>query len=192
MRILELVALHLSPLIEQGDSVVDATAGNGHDCLWLAEAVGPHGCVHAFDVQPEALEATRARLDAAGFASRLHSHLANHAQMAQFVPAGQRVILFNLGYLPGAAHHITTQAESTLCALRAALDLLLVGGRLCVMAYPGHAGGEEEFRAVSDFFAQLPLAQFTVICSTCHNGSHRAPVLFSAQKQAQLLQRISS
>ena len=35
--------------VQPGDLVVDATAGNGNDTLWLAEAVGANGRVHAFD-----------------------------------------------------------------------------------------------------------------------------------------------
>lgn len=34
-----------------GDTVVDATCGNGHDTLCLARAVGRSGTVYAFDVQ---------------------------------------------------------------------------------------------------------------------------------------------
>ncbi len=35
--------------VQEGDAVVDATAGNGGDTLWLAKAVGPQGSVYAFD-----------------------------------------------------------------------------------------------------------------------------------------------
>lgn len=35
--------------VQEGDAVVDATAGNGRDTLWLAKAVGPQGSVYAFD-----------------------------------------------------------------------------------------------------------------------------------------------
>lgn len=35
--------------VQEGDTVVDATAGNGGDTLWLARAVGPQGSVFAFD-----------------------------------------------------------------------------------------------------------------------------------------------
>lgn len=38
-------------LCRPGDTVVDATCGNGHDTLCLARAVGPSGTVFAFDVQ---------------------------------------------------------------------------------------------------------------------------------------------
>ena len=44
----------LRPLIRPGDLVIDATAGNGHDTLFLAECVGPAGKVLAFDVQAAA------------------------------------------------------------------------------------------------------------------------------------------
>jgi predicted methyltransferase len=38
-------------VLRPGDTVVDATAGNGQDTLFLAEAVGPTGTVYALDVQ---------------------------------------------------------------------------------------------------------------------------------------------
>ena len=38
-------------LLSPGDTVVDATCGNGHDTLALARLVGPHGCVIAMDIQ---------------------------------------------------------------------------------------------------------------------------------------------
>ncbi|MFP4079074.1 MAG: rRNA methyltransferase, partial [Ectothiorhodospira sp.] len=52
------VAARLLP----GALVVDATAGNGHDTRFLAEAVGASGRVWAFDVQIPALEASQRRL----------------------------------------------------------------------------------------------------------------------------------
>jgi SAM-dependent methyltransferase len=49
---------HLRP----GDIAIDATAGNGHDTLFLAQLVGPTGQVLACDVQSAAVDATTARL----------------------------------------------------------------------------------------------------------------------------------
>ena len=37
--------------VQRGDTVVDATAGNGGDTVWLAKAIGPHGKLYAFDTQ---------------------------------------------------------------------------------------------------------------------------------------------
>lgn len=42
-------------LVSPGDTVVDATCGNGHDTLALARLVGPHGCVIALDIQVSAV-----------------------------------------------------------------------------------------------------------------------------------------
>lgn len=42
--------------------MLDATCGNGHDTLFLANLVGPNGTVYAFDIQEEAIEHTTARL----------------------------------------------------------------------------------------------------------------------------------
>ena len=52
----------LEGFLRPGDAAVDATAGNGHDTLALCQAVGPAGRVFAFDIQQDALDATRALL----------------------------------------------------------------------------------------------------------------------------------
>ncbi len=38
----------------EGDIVIDATMGNGHDTQFLAELVGENGHVYAFDIQESA------------------------------------------------------------------------------------------------------------------------------------------
>ena len=45
----------LSNHIKTGGVAVDFTMGNGHDTLWLSNAVGENGKVYAFDIQPQAL-----------------------------------------------------------------------------------------------------------------------------------------
>ncbi|MDU4300787.1 MAG: rRNA methyltransferase, partial [Eikenella corrodens] len=51
----------LAQATPEGGIAVDATAGNGHDTLFLAQCVGSGGRVYAFDIQPQALAATQAR-----------------------------------------------------------------------------------------------------------------------------------
>ena len=46
----------------EGDIVIDATMGNGHDTHFLAELVGESGHVYAFDIQEAALMNTAERL----------------------------------------------------------------------------------------------------------------------------------
>jgi hypothetical protein len=64
-------------------------------------------------------------------------------------------VVFNLGYLPGGEKSITTSAESTLGALDAALELLRPGGIISLLVYVGHAGGEEEHRAILHWLEEV-------------------------------------
>ncbi|WP_123041731.1 tRNA (mnm(5)s(2)U34)-methyltransferase [Cohnella candidum] len=150
-----------------GDAVVDATAGNGVDTLFLARAAGAKGTVFAFDVQETALLRTRERLDAA---SRTEPPLANvvllhagHERMSELIPAPYhgkiRAVMFNLGYLPGADEGLITKPDTTLPALEAALELLSPGGVLTAVLYPGHPGGVEEAQSVERWAAGLSPAR---------------------------------
>ena len=49
----------LRQVVQPGDTVVDATLGNGHDTLMLCELVGETGRVIGFDIQPDAVERDR-------------------------------------------------------------------------------------------------------------------------------------
>lgn len=140
----ELLATTLQP----GDLAVDATAGNGHDTLYLAQRVSPGGRVYAFDVQHRALDATAGKLYAAGLRDSVSLCRTGHQNLLQRVPGDWRgrvaAITFNLGYLPGGDKEITTGAASTREALEQALQLLKSGGVLSVLAYRGHPGGAQE------------------------------------------------
>ena len=107
-----------------GARAVDATMGNGHDAQWLCELVGESGRVFAFDVQPEAVARTRQRLTDARLMSRAELFCMGHERMAEAVDGEVDAIVFNLGWLPGAEHGVTTRVETTLAAVNAALELL--------------------------------------------------------------------
>lgn len=146
--------LLMADRVRAGAVLVDATAGNGHDTLFLARLAGASGHVHAFDVQEAAVRQTRMRLLEAGVPETCFTlHHAGHETMAERLPAemhGQVAgILFNLGYLPGSDKTVITRTETTLAALKQALHLLAGGGLLCAAIYPGHAGGAEEREAIS-------------------------------------------
>jgi hypothetical protein len=136
---------------------VDATLGNGHDAASLAQCVGPSGHVWGFDVQAAALDSARARLGDHPAFEAIH---ADHARLAEQLPEEARrrlrAVVFNLGYLPGGDHRVTTTPDSTLKALAAAIEWLADGGVLCCTCYPGHQGGESECHAVLDWFDSLP------------------------------------
>lgn len=146
----------LRDLVQPGDTVIDATAGNGHDTLFLAGCVGANGRVLAFDVQENAIHSARQATLDAGLDSRVVCHLASHARMAEFAAAGTvSAVMFNLGYLPGDDHEFTTQTPETLQALAAATIAIKSRGALSVVCYPGHAAGADEAAAVEDFMLGL-------------------------------------
>jgi len=169
-------------VISEGDIVIDATLGNGHDTLFLAECVGTTGHVYGFDIQPAALTVTQARLAARNIATRATLFQADHAHMAEYLPhtAYQRIraIMFNLGYLPGSDKRVITRSTSTLTALQTASEWLAPGGIVTIVAYPGHAGGDEETQTVSDWFAtQNTAAWVGQTLQPAHTRS-RTPRLF--------------
>ena len=138
-----------------GDTAVDFTMGNGHDTAFLSHTVGESGKVFAFDVQPSALDSTRARLENEGCPQNYTLILASHHRVREFVEGPIHAGMFNLGYLPGSDKSVTTMRETTMPALSAAIDLLAHGGVLTVAVYPGHAEGDAEGKMVTEYLATL-------------------------------------
>ncbi|MES2475217.1 MAG: class I SAM-dependent methyltransferase [Verrucomicrobiota bacterium] len=173
----------LRPLISPGDTVIDATAGNGHDTVFLADCVGACGHVFAFDVQPSALRSAAACVDGAGFAQRVTFVHGSHAGMAQHADAGSvAVVMFNLGYLPGDDHALTTEADETLEALNAAAGLLKSGGILSVICYPGHPAGAVEACAVEQWMEDRAGHGWRVVRYGALGTRRPAPFLLMGKK----------
>ena len=147
----------LRQVVQPGDTVVDATLGNGHDTLMLCELVGETGRVIGFDIQPDAVERTRERLADAGMLSRCTLYAEGHEHLSERVTVPIRTATFNLGWLPGGDKRITTHWETTRAAISAALSLLMKGGVCTICAYPGHAAGDEERAALMAYLIGLPV-----------------------------------
>jgi glycine oxidase len=144
-------------ILKAGDTAVDATAGNGHDTLWLAQRTGPSGHVFAFDVQKKAIENARIRLQEAN--SETHVQFINdcHSKLSENLPEDIQITaaVFNLGYLPGSNQSIKTRPSTTIQALKQSLQRLKPGGILSVVIYPGHDGGNGESIEILDWIQQL-------------------------------------
>ena len=113
----------LSRAVSPGDAVIDATMGNGHDTLFLCESVGPSGRVYAFDVQEQAVASTEALLRREGVLDRARLFCCGHQHMNDYVHEPVQAAVFNLGWLPGGDHSVTTHWETTREAVSKALDL---------------------------------------------------------------------
>lgn len=197
IRVVEWAHELLSEVVQPGDLVVDLTAGNGQDTLALFRLVGNTGQVVAFDVQPQALLATRDRMVVAGARVRLRQQdiqplpreagvdllELSHAELVSVLASAPRGIIANLGYLPGGRRELVTQSDSTVLALEQSCSLLAAGGRLAVVVYPGHPGGHEEGAAVTRFFTELHATSFQVLQMKVSNRPE-SPFLFVAEKQA--------
>jgi predicted methyltransferase len=184
-RLTELAHDAVRAVLRPGEMAVDATAGNGHDTLFLARQVGPDGRVFAFDVQATALNRTADLLANTGL-----WHVAlferDHAELATALPADRRgrvgAVMFNLGYLPGGDKTIATRPESTLRAIASALPLLRPGGVLTIVAYAGHPGGADEAAAVRQFLQALQPPRYALSESPSENAT--GPTLFVIRTNA--------
>ena len=173
----------IEPALYNGARAVDATMGNGYDTLWLSESVGELGRVYAFDVQPEAVERTRERLELAGMSDRAALHCLGHERMAEVVGEPVDVVMFNLGWLPGAVHAVTTRTETTLRAVDAALALLKPDGLLTVCVYPGHAEGARELEALTRWASGLDPRRYDAMLRRYMNQPNDPPQLIAVKRK---------
>ena len=176
-RPLEMAHDFLAQVITQEDIVVDATMGNGHDTLFLAKLAKQ---VYAFDIQEQALEKTSQRLQEAGL-TNAELILQGHETVDQFVTEVKAAI-FNLGYLPSADKSIITQPQTTIEALDKLCHMLVKGGRIAIMIYYGHEGGDIERDAVMDFVSQLPQQEYTATIYRTLNQINNPPFLVMIEK----------
>ncbi|MDE4083965.1 class I SAM-dependent methyltransferase [Planococcus maritimus] len=181
-RVLPFTKSLLEQAVHAGDIVVDATAGNGHDTHFLAGLTGDAGKVYAFDIQQQAIEATRQRTEEF---SHVELICDSHAKIDQYVTESISAAVFNLGYLPKGDHTIITKADSTLQAIGQCVDRLKVGGLVLVVIYSGHDGGSEERDAVMDYVKRLPQTRYDVMKYEFINQQHSPPFLVAIEKKHQ-------
>lgn len=171
----------------QGDTVIDATMGKGRDTLRLCQIVGAAGRVYAFDIQLQALAATRALLARHPLTQNCRLVLADHSMMHMHVPPQLHGtvsgIMFNLGYLPGGDTALVTLVPTTLLALVRSLEILRVGGRLSIVCYPGHREGELECQAIEQWLGTLCAQQYQVEYGAYAADRQATPRFFGIEKR---------
>ncbi|MDK2904726.1 MAG: hypothetical protein PWR12_802 [Eubacteriaceae bacterium] len=159
LRITDLVWTFLKPVINEGDTVMDATAGNGHDTLKLAQSVGAKGQVFAFDIQETAISNTKRLLDENGLLDRVKLFQDDHACFDIYLKAAAvtslKAVVINLGYLPGGSRQLVTKTENSCKLVEKCLVYLEDQGLITVCLYPGHPEGEMEAKALLDWAGQL-------------------------------------
>ncbi len=172
----------IEKLVAEGDTVIDATAGNGNDTVFLAHLVGDSGRVYSFDIQSQAIERTRQKLDAQGLSERVKLINDGHQNMNLYVYERVRAVMFNLGYLPGGDHSIGTRAESTIKAINEAMELLTVNGMVTIVVYYGGDSGFEEKEAVMEFIKSIDCRKYTVMKTEFINQVSCPPILVCIER----------
>ncbi|MGI6070147.1 MAG: class I SAM-dependent methyltransferase [Blautia sp.] len=163
--------------ITPGDLCIDATMGNGHDTELLCRLAGEKGCVLAFDIQPLALENTKARLKNAGVPENYHLLLDSHTHMDRYAkPDSVSCITFNFGYLPGGDHTKKTLPHTSIAAVEQSLILLKKGGLLSLCIYSGGDSGFAERDALLQYVKELDCKKYLVIRSSYYNRPGHPPI----------------
>lgn len=161
--------------LRANDVVIDATCGNGKDTAVLAQLV-PQGHVYAIDIQEDAI-----------LKARYHAPFPNISFLRQchtYLPRDQRVrlIVYNLGYLPGGNKQLTSMASTTLKSVQEAAALLPLGGALSITCYPGHAEGACEEVVLREWSLSLPPEMYHIEWSSWKKGSPTLLIVIKLKK----------
>lgn len=162
MKMQDFAHLIWQSLVQPGDTVIDATVGNGHDTLFLAKLLMGQGHLFAYDIQPNALINTKSLLEknlSEALQKPIELILGSHDSLK---PCLAKLIVYNLGYLPGSDKSVTTTSLSTLRSAKAALLLLCPGGAISFTCYIGHLGGKEEFESLYSWASMLSSKDYSV------------------------------
>ncbi|PYZ93825.1 16S rRNA (cytosine(1402)-N(4))-methyltransferase [Salipaludibacillus keqinensis] len=166
---------------------VDATAGNGHDTAFLAKLVGSKGTVYSFDIQEQAINATKDRLKQEQLEERVtliqegHETLSDH-----LLPDHQGHIdgaIFNLGYLPGSDKSVVTSSATTIEAIKQLLIHLKPKGIIVLVVYYGHEEGKIEKENLLPFVQSLPQHEFHVLEYRFTNQHNDPPFIIAIEKR---------
>lgn len=166
--------------LRKGMRVIDATMGNGYDTLFLTQHVidESQGSVHAFDIQIDALDATRQRLNSVfcpQICDRVHLYHRSH----ETFPEGLKsidLIVYNLGYRPLGDKQITTLADSTIKSCQNGLEILSQQGLMSILIYPAHSQGLDEKNALFEWFLTLDSNSYYISIHSPFNRPN-APIL---------------
>lgn len=175
-------------LLQPQDCVIDATCGRGKDSLTLCRFLDKKGggTLYCLDVQPDAIESSKKRLaeEASCRLSKVHFFLQSHIAFPEEVLLNPiRLIVYNLGYLPGSDKSITTDFATTLQSLANAQNLLTPGGVISITCYPGHPAGAIEKTALMQWASLLDPCQWSVTYTDWLNR-HQSPGLLLIQKKS--------
>lgn len=166
----------LNTILKGGDSVIDATCGNGHDSVFIAEKIGQAGHLFCFDTQAIAIKNTQEALQNLNNKPTCYFFNESHENLGNSVKSKVDCVFYNLGYLPNSDKSIITIAETTIKSLQSAFNLLKPNGIVSLISYLTH-DEQNEFQQLKSFLFDLDYNKFS-IAETTFILRKTSPVLF--------------
>jgi len=176
----------LQESVHKGETVIDATCGNGHDSLFLSDLVGMDGQVLAFDVQEQAIRSTKEKLikqerTNVTLIHDSHENITEYLILQRNNKIGGAI--FNLGYLPRSDKAIVTKGESTVQGIGTILEYLKTNGLIVIVVYHGHKGGKEEKEILLKYLLHLDQKEYNVLQYGFINQKNDPPFILAIQKK---------
>lgn len=185
---IQLARSYWTRLLKPSDRVVDATCGNGHDSLFLAQhlfADDLSGSLWALDLQQQAIEKSykllKSQLAPEAFDRVVFRCASHEVPPEEIALSSLALVVYNLGYLPGSDKQVKTKGEVTLISVERFAHLLQPGGVLSITCYPGHDEGLEEEQLLLSWAEKLPKRSWSCLWHRSVNG-YRAPSLLLIEK----------
>ena len=186
-RILPFARTLLEKAFIPGTVAIDATLGNGHDTYFLAKLASNGGHVYGFDIQEQAIQATKERLVAENLLERVTLIHRGHEEIKNSIPETLKgkvtAAVFNLGYLPGGDKSIVTKPDTTISAIEQLMELLAVEGMIVLVIYHGHDEGAIEREQLLSYVQELDQQKAHVLRYQFENQKNHAPFIIAIEKR---------
>lgn len=135
----------------------DFTCGSGEDSAYLA-SFSQIKKIYSFDVQMEAIEAAKKLCND----PKIEYICDGHEHLDQYIDCFD-IGIFNFGYFPAGDHNITTLLDTSIKAVKLALNRLNKKGLLLLVLYPGHDEGNKEAKYFEAFCEGLNPAHYVMM-----------------------------
>lgn len=163
---------------------IDGTTGNGNDIYRIVSNKHFKGHAYGFDIQEQAILNTNKKLENI---DQNQFTLINdsHANINQYIDSTITIhgAIFNLGYLPGGDHSITTQGESTLKSVEFISNQLVKGGQIILVVYSGHESGKAESKQILNALSDYPQDDYQVLTYQFINQINHPPYVIILEKR---------
>jgi methylase of polypeptide subunit release factors len=168
--------------INENSIIIDATCGNGNDTLFLCNQIS-NGCVFAFDIQEQAILNTEKLLLENNQRDKVILIKDSHVNILNYVDEDSAdLVMFNLGYLPGADKTLTTRSDTSIDAITNSLKTLKKNGLCVIVLYPGHEEGAIEANLVEAFISTLDFKYHQAVKYGFINNIKNPPYIIAIER----------